>query len=214
MKIRIEIKRSYDRVKRERIKNPILVKEPGQEPYSSSGALLCGPSEVFYKPHEHPRTYLEVDGRVSRVDTTVNRPKEDKTGKTTYVNILLSTIDGNRGKEVPERVKCPCPCLLKQRGGTPEYGHHIRISGPSKIVSSLTKPIRSNVFVWIETESNVDCTNENRCFCTGLQSELWPGFCPRLLSLPPDARRRTRICPRLPNLPLSTQRRSTKRQFS
>ena len=55
----------------------------------------------------------------------------------------------------------------KTTRGTPEYGHHIRISEPSKIVSSLTKPIHSNVFVWIETESNVDCTNENRCFCTG-----------------------------------------------
>ena len=186
MKIRIEIKRSFDRTNKVRIADPILIKEPKKTEYRTSGAVLHGSSEIFYRPTESPRTYLEVDGDVSPVEKPINDPREDKTGQITYVNILLMTIDGNRGNKIPERTKFPCPCLLKRTAGRTEYGHHIRISGPAKILSSLRKPIRKNVYVWIEAPSDsVKCTKRGECFCSlrhgPLEPAVWQRFCPLLL---------------------------------
>jgi hypothetical protein len=159
MKTRIEIKRIYDRKEKSFIRNPILIKTPGKEPYYTAGAILHGPSEIFYEPRAqppNPRAYIEVDGPVSRIDSPNNNPKEDK--RLTYINILLETIDGNRGNKVPERRNCPCPRLLKRKAGITYCGHHISIAGAAKIVSSFGKPIRKNVYAWIETDVNVECT--------------------------------------------------------
>jgi hypothetical protein len=202
MKTRIEIKRIYDPRSKSRASNPILIKPSGSEPYPpAAGACLHGPSEVCYDPNGNPRAYIEVEGRATPIAISTVDPKEDRSGRTTYVNILLETIDGNRGTKVPQRQTCPCPCLLKRKGGRTEYGHHIRINGPARIIYNRVKPIRPHVYAWIETEADVDCEIRNNCFCTGLASELWPRFCPRLKSLPSKKRARTQPCPRLPNLP-------------
>jgi len=186
MKTRIEIERSYDRINKVRIENPILVKEPGKPEYRTAGAVLHGPSQVFYRLDEHPRTYIEVDGHVSPVTMLVDNPKEDRMGRITYVNIVLMTIDGNRGNKIPERQKYPCPCLLKRTAGKTEYGHHIKISGPARILSSLRKPIRKHVYVWIEAPSDsVECIKRGECFCSlqpsPLEPAVWRRFCPLLL---------------------------------
>jgi hypothetical protein len=183
MKTRVEIKRSYDRINKVRIENPIQVKEPGKPEYRTSGAVLHGPSQVFYRPEENPRTYIEVDGQISPVEKSVDDPKENRTRRLTYVNILLMTIDGNRGNKIPERRDRPCPCLLKRTAGRTEYGHHIKISGPAKILSSLRKPIRKNVHVWIEAPGgSVECINTGECFCSlrssPLEAAVWERLCP------------------------------------
>jgi hypothetical protein len=186
MPTRIEIRRSYDRTKKVRNDKPIFVEDLQRKAsYCTSGAILSGPSEVFYKPYESPRTYIQTSYGVSPVEITADNPVEDKTGKITYVNILLMTIDGNRGKKVPERYDSPRPCLLKRRAGRTAYGHHIRILGPSTIICSMRKPIRPMVYIWIETASDVECTKTGECFCSSgfaiLERAVWQRFCPLLL---------------------------------
>jgi hypothetical protein len=135
---------------------------------------------------EYPRAYIEVDGPVSPIERPIDDPKDDKRGRITYVNILLMTVDGNRGNKISERRNRPCPCLLKRTAGRTEYGHHISISRPATILSSVGKPIRKNVYVWIEAPSDsVECTKRGECFCSlrygPLEPAVWQKFCPLLL---------------------------------
>jgi len=183
MKTRIEIKRSFDSIKKVRIENPVLIKEMGKPEYRTSGAVLQRPSQVFYRPNEHPRTYIEVDGHVAPIERPVDNPRENSTGRITYVNIYLNAIDGNQGNRIPERRNWPCPCLLKRTAGRTEYGHHIRISGPATLLSSLHKPIRKGVYVWIEAPGgSVECIKTGECFCSLrpslLEPAVWESFCP------------------------------------
>ena len=114
---------------------------------------------------------LEVNGKIYEHQSGCNK--------------ALSMRFGNLGWTLQPKL-CDSPCLLKRTAGRTEYGHHISISGQQKILSSLRKPIRKNVYVWIEAPSDsVECIKTGECFCSlgpsPLQPDVWQRFCPLLL---------------------------------
>lgn len=193
-------------------RKPVIIRgTPDQLGY---GAALNGTIDIYYDRDDDPQIYIMVSDntKIHPINNTVDHPKEDTTGRITYVYVDQAARvpppskrnpppgvrwDRKKTAHLAERLQCPCPALVRRQKSTSHWGHHVRVVGESTIVYSLCEPLRgpdgkTGVRLWLETESsNVKCIKTVPCCCSEKTSIQWPWLCPLLRGLLPPDRTRT-----------------------